>query len=67
MGSMLNILHFHINDTSDEATIDQRWVNEQEADLIRQDRIEEVKVTEFKKDVMGLQLRYLILIHDSKV
>ena len=32
-----------------------------------QDRTEDLTLNEFKTDVMGSVLRYLILIHDSKV
>ena len=37
MGNMLNIIHFHINDTSEETTIDQRWLSDKEAQLIDDD------------------------------
>lgn len=67
MGNMLNIIHFHINDTSEEATIDQRWLTEKEAEYIFDGDIEKISFAEFKKDAMGSVLRYLILIFDSKV
>ena len=37
---MLNILHFHINDMSDEVSIDQRWVTTQERDHIMNGNID---------------------------
>ena len=37
---MLNILHFHINDMSDEVTIDQRWLTQEERDLILNGRLD---------------------------
>ena len=47
MGSMINIIHFHINDTSEEASIDQKWVSDKEAQLIMQDRTEDLTLNEF--------------------
>ena len=64
---MLNILHFHINDMSEDVTIYQRWLNEAERDLIVNDQIDQIVFKEFKKDVTGQLLRYLILIYDQKV
>ena len=64
---MLNILHFHINDMSDEVSIDQRWLTQEERDLIVNGRMDQVPFKEFKRDVNGMLLRYLILIHDQKV
>lgn len=61
---MLNILHFHINDMSDEVSIDQRWLNQEERDHIVNGRMDQVTFSEFKKDANGMLLRYLILIHD---
>lgn len=37
---MLNILHFHINDMSEEVSIDQRWLNQDERDIIMSGRRE---------------------------
>ena len=64
---MLNILHFHINDMSEDVTIDQRWLTQEERDMIVNDQIDEINFKEFKKDVTGQLLRYLILIYDQKV
>lgn len=64
---MLNILHFHINDMSDEVSIDQRWMTQEERDLIMNGRLDEINFKEFKKDANGMLLRYLILIHDQQV
>lgn len=61
---MLNILHFHINDISDEVSIDQRWLTQEERDLIMNDRMDQVAFKEFKRDANGMLLRYLILIYD---
>jgi len=64
---MLNILHFHINDMSDEVSIDNRWLTQGERDCIVNGRKDQVEFKEFKKDANGMILRYLILIHDQKV
>ena len=64
---MLNILHFHINDMSDEVTIDQRWLTQDERDLVLNGKLDQLSLKEFKRDVNGMLLRYLILIHDQRV
>jgi len=64
---MLNILHFHINDTSDEIPIDQRWLTQDERDLLLSGNREQIRFPEFKKDANGMLLRYLILIYDQQV
>ena len=64
---MLNILHFHINDMSDEVSIDQRWLKEDERDKLMQGDQDKVSFPEFKKDANWMLLRYLILIYDQKV
>ena len=64
---MLNILHFHINDMSDEVSIDQRWLDQEERDCLMSGRRQQIRFPEFKRDANGMLLRYLILIHDQKV
>ena len=64
---MLNILHFHINDMSDEVSIDNRWLTQEERDHIVNGRPDLVQFKEFKRDANGMLLRYLILIFDQKV
>ena len=64
---MLNILHFHINDMSDEVSIEQRWLTTQERDNIMNGRTDLINFSEFKRDANGMLLRYLILIYDQKV
>ena len=61
----MNILHFHINDTSEEIPIDQRWLTQEERDLLLSGNRDQIYFPEFKKDASGLLLRYLILIHDQ--
>ena len=61
---MLNILHFHINDTSDEIPIDQRWLTQEERDLLLSGNRDQIFFPEFKRDANGMLLRYLILIFD---
>ena len=62
---MVNILHFHINDMSDEIPIDQRWLTSDERDKLLNGNLDEIKLPEFKRDVNGVLLRYLILIFDQ--
>lgn len=64
---MLNILHFHINDMSEEVPIDTRWLTQAERDLLVNDRLDQIRFPEFKKDANGVLLRYLILIHNQAV
>ena len=64
---MLNILHFHINDMSDEVSIDQRWLTDDERDLLMSGNKDQIRFPEFKRDANGMLLRYLILIYDQKV
>lgn len=55
---MLNIIHIHVNDTSDEVTV--------ECDYMKaESNIEEY--FEFKPDVAGQILRYKILVRDMKI
>ena len=61
---MLNILDFHSNDVSDEVTIDQRWLTQDERDLVVGGKHDRLNLKEFKRDANGMLLRYLILIHD---
>ena len=61
---MLNIIHFHINDMSDEVSMDQRWLTNEERDLCMRGRLDQIQFKEFKRDASGMLLRYLILVHD---
>ena len=61
---MLNILHFHINDTSEEIAIDQRWLSPGERDLLLIGNRDQIGFPEFKRDATGMLLHYLILIYD---
>lgn len=54
----LNILHFHVNDTSEEVTIDTVYMHEGE-------NIEDF--TEFGNDFAGRPLKYKILVKDCEV
>ena len=61
---ILNILHMHVNDTSDEVSLDVRYVMPEEADKIEQDNFNDET---FDLDATGRPLRYKILIHNMKV
>jgi hypothetical protein len=54
----LNILHIHVNDTSDQVTFDVAYMHDGE-DIS--------KFTEFSVDVTGRPLRYKILVKDCKI
>lgn len=54
-GDMLNLIHVHVNDTSDEVTIDVAYM--QEGESIKEHE-------EFKADYTGQVLRYKILVRD---
>ena len=62
---VLNILHIHLNDTSEEAAIEVvTLLSSEEAVLIDEgDFTSQV----FKKDTTGVPLRYKILVYDMKV
>lgn len=57
-GETLNLVHIHVNDTSDEAAFDVAYVHDQE-------NIQAFK--EFKTDSYGRPLKYKILVKDCKV
>lgn len=58
---ILNIIHIHLNDTSDEATIDVHYLTSH--DDIIQIQSGDFTQQEFKKDASGIPLRYKILIY----
>ena len=55
---IFNIVHMHVNDTSDEVPIDVQYLEKHDYN---------VKEISFKKDIMGVALRYKILVHDFKI
>lgn len=62
---LLNIIHIHLNDTSDEATVDVSCLTS-ELDVLLIDE-NDFSGQEFKKDVSGKPLRYKILVYQNKV
>ena len=64
-GNILNIMHIHLNDTSEEATVDVTCItNHDEVTLL--DKGDYSNQT-FPKDASGKPLRYKILVYESKV
>lgn len=62
---VLNIVHIHLNDTSDEATVDVCYVkDDDELTLIDNG---DFRNQTFPKDAAGLPLRYKILVHAMKI
>jgi len=62
---VLNIVHIHLNDTSDEASVDVKYlVSDKELDAINKG---DFSAEQFKKDLNGIPLRYKILIHNMRV
>lgn len=57
-GKIFNIIHIHVNDTSDQVPIDVQYLETH--DYAKRD-------IEFGKDAMGVPLRYKILVHDWKI
>lgn len=55
---MLNLLHIHLNDTSDQVTVDVEYMQDHQG-------IQDFK--EFKVDYTGQILRYKILVRDQGV
>ena len=55
---MLNIVHVHLNDMSDEVTIETDYMQDEQS-------VNDFK--EFKVDVSGQVLRYKILVKDMKI
>jgi len=54
----LNILHFHVNDTSDSVTLDVKYMHEAE-------NLDDHK--EFGVDLQGRPLKYKIIIKNCKI
>lgn len=54
----LNIVHIHVNDTSDEVTLDLAYMHSNE-------QIENHQ--EFKTDISGKPLKYKIVVKEAKV
>merc|ERR1712048_1482289 len=61
---ILNILHMHVNDTSDEVSLDVRYVMPEEKEKIEKDNFTDEK---FDNDVSGRPLRYKILVHNMTI
>ena len=57
-GETLNIVHLHVNDTSDEVTLDVAYMHSDE--LI-------TDFMEFKTDASGKPLKYKIIVNDCQV
>ena len=54
----LNIIHIHVNDTSDQVTIDVSYMHENES----------IKdFMQFKTDATGRPLKYKIIVKDCRV
>ena len=62
---ILNIIHIHLNDTSDEAAIDVQYITNTQ-DLLLLDK-EDYTNIKFDKDAAGVVMRYKILVHEMKV
>jgi len=56
--SILNIVHCHINDSSDSVTVDVAYMGDGELVSAYHD---------FDKDYAGMKLRYKILVRDHKI
>jgi len=54
----------HVNDTSDEVSLDVRYVTPEEEGKILQDDYSDEK---FELDATGRPLRYKILIHNMRI
>jgi hypothetical protein len=55
---MLNIIHLHVNDTSEDVTFDVAYMHEGES-------LEDFKT--FSVDIAGRPLRYKILVKDMSI
>lgn len=55
---VFNIVHLHLNDTSDQVPIDVQYLDS---------HTYSIKDISFTKDVSGQVLRYKILVHDWKI
>lgn len=55
---LFNIIHIHLNDTSDEVPIDVQYLPSYTYNI---------KDIQFKKDISGTPLRYKILVYDWKI
>ena len=56
--SILNIVHCHINDSSDSVTLEVEYMGDGE--LVS-------AYHEFNKDAAGMTLRYKVLVRDHKI
>jgi len=57
-------MHMHVNDTSDEVSLDVRYVTPEEEGKIMQD---DYSAEKFELDATGRPLRYKILIHKMRI
>ena len=67
---MLNVVHMHVNDTSDSVAIDLKYVQDDEYNVESKTGAVDLKVLDFSKetfktDETGTVLRYKVLVKDT--